>query len=34
VGEVLTNTKEFELLIKNNKLPIDGDKLVSIQLVH
>jgi hypothetical protein len=34
VAEVLTNTIEYELLIKNNKLPIKGDKLVSIQLVH
>jgi hypothetical protein len=34
VAEVLTNTKEYELIIKNNKLPIIGDRLVSIQLVE
>ncbi|WP_166294278.1 hypothetical protein [Bradyrhizobium sp. 2S1] len=31
---VLTYTKEFEFIIKNNKLPIDPKKLVSIQLAR
>jgi hypothetical protein len=30
---VLTNTKEYEIIIKNSELPIDAEKLVSIQLV-
>jgi hypothetical protein len=30
---VLRYTKEHEIIIKNNKLPIDANKLISIQLV-
>jgi hypothetical protein len=34
VAKVLIYTKEFELIIRTNKLPAIGDKLVSIQLVQ
>jgi len=31
---VLTYTKEYEIIIKNSKLPINAKKLVSVQLVR
>jgi len=33
IFDVLRYTKEYEIIIKNNKLPIEAKKLVSIQLV-
>jgi len=32
--DVLRYTKEYEIIIKNNKIPINTEKLVSIQLVQ
>jgi len=34
IGRVLHYTREYEKIIKTNKLPINAKKLVSIQLVQ